>query len=106
MREILRVSVPLSLWLASFSAVYGLQGLVCSDRWTAAGLGLEAGRVALVLAALLAVTLQAGLLWALRAPSLASGSPALRKASVTLAIAALVAAAWTLLPVATTSICS
>ncbi|PWS35253.1 hypothetical protein DFH01_23405 [Falsiroseomonas bella] len=105
MRDVLRISVPLTIWLASFSAVYGLQGLVCSPRWGAAGLGLAAGRVALVAAAVAAVALQAVLLLGLRGPRLAPASGFVRGVSLALAVVALVATAWTLLPVATTSLC-
>jgi hypothetical protein len=99
MREVLRLSVPLALWLASFSAVYALQGLSCSRHWPE---GLPA-RPFLILAWGLAVALQAGLVWALlRDPS---PSPFVRVTSLALACLALAAAAWTLLPVAVTSTC-
>lgn len=105
MTDILRIAAPLTLWLAAFSAVYGLHGLVCSPRWTEAGLDLAAGRMALVLAAALALGLQAALLLALRAPHFAARPGFTRRLSLGLAMVALVASAWTLLPVATTSAC-
>lgn len=99
MREILRLSVPLGLWLASFSAVYALQGLSCSRHWPE----VLPARPFLLLAWGLAVAIQAGLVWTLlRDPS---PSPFVRAASLSLAVTALVAAAWTLMPVAVTSIC-
>jgi hypothetical protein len=99
MKEVLRLSVPLALWLASFSAVYGLQALSCSRHWPEA---LPA-RPVLILAWALAVALQAILLWTL----VRDGSPSrfVRAVSVALAGVALLAAGWTLLPVAVTSAC-
>lgn len=105
MTDILRISVPITVWLASFSAVYGLQGLVCSPRWAEAGLGLAAGRWALVLAAALGVAIQVALLLALRRPRFAARLRFVQGLSLSLAIVALVATVWTLLPVVTTSLC-
>ena len=102
MTDVLRIAVPLTLWLAGFSAVYGLQGLVCSSRWPEGGPG---PRAVLLAAAAAAVALQICLLLALRSPRYGSPSPFARRLSVTLAVAAVVAAVWTLVPVATTSIC-
>jgi len=105
MTDILRISGPLTAWLAAFSAIYGLQGLVCSPRWAEAGLDLAAGRTALVLAAALGVAVQVVLLLALRR----SGPPArldfARRLSHALAVVALVASVWTSIPVVATSAC-
>ena len=105
MRDVLRISAPLTVWLAAFSAVYGLEGLVCSERWEEARLGLGAGRVALIAAWVLALMIQAAMLLALRSPRFASKRPFVRTLSLTLAVVALIATAWTLLPVVTTSLC-
>lgn len=105
MTDILRISVPLTFWLAAFSAVYGLQGLVCSERWTQAGLDLAAGRAALLVLWGLVIAVQAALLLALRSPRLASPRRFVQGTSLALAAVALVAAVWTLMPVATTSLC-
>lgn len=105
MRDILRISLPLTIWLASFSAVYGLEGLVCSDRWTQAGLSLTAGRGVLITAWVIAIALQAAILLALRSPRFASPSGFVQGVTLTLAAVALLATAWSLLPVATTSLC-
>ena len=105
MTDILRISVPLTAWLAAFSAVYGLHGLVCSERWIQAGLTLPMGRIALVAAWMGAILIQVALLLALRSPRFASRSGFVRGVSLSLAIAALVAAIWTLLPVAVTTAC-
>ena len=105
MSDILRISVPLTVWLAAFSAIYGLQGLVCSDAWADSGLGLAAGRAALALAWAAATALQIAFLLALRSPRFASTSPFLRRLSLVLAVAALVATIWTLSPVVATTTC-
>ena len=65
MNAILRLSLPLTLWLAAFSAVYGLHGLLCSSRWAAFVPELP-GRALLAGAALVAVALQIALLAVLR----------------------------------------
>lgn len=105
MTDLLRISVPLTVWLAAFSAVYGLQGLVCSPRWAEAGLDLATGRGALLIAWASAVALQVAILLTLRLPRLASPSRFVQWTSLALAVVALVATLWTLLPVATTSAC-
>lgn len=105
MSDILRLSVPLTVWLATFSAVYGLQGLVCSDRWAEAGLDLAAGRGVLLAAWAVAIALQAGFVLALRSGRYASPSRFVHGVSLALAIVALISTAWTLLPVATTTAC-
>lgn len=102
MTDLLRISVPLTVWLAAFSAVYGLEGLVCSGRWP---LGQQEGRTALIAAWLVAMGLQAAFLLALRSPRFASPSGLIRGVSQSLALAALVATAWTLAPVVLTSLC-
>jgi len=105
MTDILRISVPLTAWLASFSAVYGLHGLVCSERWLEAGLGLAAGRAALVAAWIAATAVQVAFVLVLRSPRFVSSSPFIRRISLALAIAALVSTLWTLSPVAMTTTC-
>lgn len=101
----LRISVPLTVWLAAFSVVYGLQGVVCSERWAEAGLDHAAGRAVMTVAFVAAVILQLALLLALRSPRFASRSAFMRRVSLILAISALVATLWTLLPVVTISAC-
>ena len=105
MTHILRISVPLTVWLAAFSAIYGLQGLVCSPRWTEAGLDLAAGRTALVTAAALGVVVQAVLLLAMRHSGLTARPAFVSRLSLVLAVVALVASAWTFVPVVATSAC-
>jgi hypothetical protein len=105
MSDILRISLPLTAWLVAFSAVYGLQGLVCSPRWAEIGFDLQMGRWALALAAGLSVALQVALLMILRRPGFAAQSRFVQGLSLSLALVALVATLWTLLPTVTTSLC-
>ncbi|MDF1726482.1 MAG: hypothetical protein P1U53_01920 [Sulfitobacter sp.] len=102
MKDLLRISLPITLWLISFSAIYGLHGLVCSARWAALGNGL-APAAALAVAALVALVLQ-GIAVVLVYLSPA-GSVRMRFVSRALAIVALVALVWTVLPVAFTTSC-
>ncbi|WPY96492.1 hypothetical protein T8T21_17205 (plasmid) [Limimaricola variabilis] len=104
MNAILRLSLPLTLWLAAFSAVYGLHGLLCSSRW-AAFVPEVPGRALLAGAALVAVALQIALLAVLRSSRWPRPSVAIHGISMVLATAALVGTAWTLLPVLATSHC-
>lgn len=105
MTDILRISIPLTVWIAAFSAIYGLEGLVCSDNWAEAGLSPAQGHAALIAAWVIAIVVQAGLLLALRVPRFASSSGFIQAVGVSLAAFALVATVWTLFPVVTTSVC-
>ncbi|WP_022708548.1 hypothetical protein [Paracoccus zeaxanthinifaciens] len=89
MGDLLRIALPLTTWLASFSAIYGLNGWLC-----AAGPQGLAGRGILLAAAAAALMLQAlALGWVLK-----SSTPRLRMLVTTLAVVALTATVWTLLP--------
>jgi hypothetical protein len=103
--DLLRISIPLTAWLVAFSAVYGLHGLVCSERWAGAGLDIATGRAAMTAVWALAAMFQLVLLVTLRSPRFASRSAFVRGVSLTLAITALVATLWTLIPIVTTSAC-
>lgn len=105
MTDILRISLPLTVWIAAFSAVYGLEGIVCSGRWAAAGLGPDQGRAALIAAWAVAIAMQVGLILWLRMPRFASDLPWVQRVGTILAWVALVATVWSLMPVATASIC-
>ena len=102
MTDILRISIPVSVWIAAFSAVYGLEGVICSDLWTAAGLSLGQGRSALIAAA---IALQVVMLVILRGPRFASSLPWVQRLATILGCVALVATVWSLMPVVTTSLC-
>ena len=99
MIEILRLSLPVSVWITGFSAVYALQGLSCSRHWPT---DIDA-RPVLLAAWAVAVAVQAVVLMAvLYAPS---RSRFVQTTAVTLAAAALVAAVWTMMPVLAASVC-
>lgn len=99
MNEILRLSLPITVWLMGFSAVYALQGLSCSRHWPA---DVEA-RPVLLAAWTVAIVLQLLILLAVvYAPS---RSRFVQTAAITLAATALVAAVWTMMPVLTASVC-
>lgn len=103
MNDILRISLPLTVWIAAFSAVYGLEGIVCSDGWIAAGFGPGHGRAALIAAWTAAIALQVVLIIRLRKPS--PSLPWVQRVGTILAVAALVATVWSLMPVVTASLC-
>ena len=105
MTDILRISIPITVWIAAFSAVYGLEGTICSDQWTAAGFSLGQGRAALLASWAAAIVVQAALLMALRSPRFASSHVWVQRLAITLGCVALVATIWSLMPVATTSLC-
>lgn len=99
MIEILRLSVPLTVWITGFSALYGLQGISCSRHWPA---GIDAQTLMLI-AGGVAVAAQVLCLFAiLRRPS---ASRFVQTTATALAVTAVVAAAWSMLPVLATSAC-
>ena len=107
MKDVLRLSLPLTFWLIGFSAIYGLQGVVCSGGWgTAPGPGGMAwGRVVLLAAVVAAVLVQAGTLVLLGATRAAAAPGLLRNVSVALAAIVLIATVWTSMPVALLPLC-
>lgn len=104
MKSLLRILIAPLIWLAAFSAIYGLQGLGCAADWDEVRvLGLGLNRVLLGLAWVIAVILQAGILIALeRRPD---GSIFIQNTSRLTAGTALVATLWSLFPVAVISSC-
>jgi hypothetical protein len=105
MSDVVRIFGPILLWLALFSGVYGLHGLGCGLGWPEARLGgWPLHRTALVAAAGAAVVLQAGALYAVARP-LRSDRAFVQGVSLTVAITALVATAWTLAPVVVVTSC-
>lgn len=107
MKDVLRLSLPLTLWLIWFSGLYGLHGLVCAGTWGAlpGPGGLSLGRAALLAAATGALGTQ-GLALALLGHARLGAAPGFpRRASLSLAAVALLATAWTSLPVALLPTC-
>lgn len=105
MSDLLRILVSPVMWLASFSAVYGLMGLVCAPRAPFGGTDWPWGRVLLVAGFALAVLLQIALLVALRSRRFGAPPGFVRHVSLTSGWVGLGATVWTLMPVLATTAC-
>ncbi len=105
MTDVLRILIAPLVWLAAFSAVYGLHGLICGHSIEGVVFGLPLQRVLLIAAYSFAVLLQVGLLVALYLPRFSSTSTFVRFVSHATGWAGLVATGWSLLPVIMTSYC-
>ncbi|MEH6663950.1 MAG: hypothetical protein V7678_03800 [Brevundimonas sp.] len=106
MSDVLRILAAPLLWLAAFSGVYGLHGLICGHGLTGAFPGeIPVARVLLIAAYLASVLLLAAVLWGLHAPRFASRSPFVTFVSRTTGWVGLVAAIWTLSPAVATTYC-
>lgn len=97
MRSVLILFGPLVLWLASFSAVYGLQAIACAQGWT---------RGPVQMAWVAAIALQAALLLVLFKVDVAPGQTLERRASISLGIIGLIAVIWTMFPAVVLRMCS
>jgi hypothetical protein len=107
MTDVVRIVLGPLVWLAGFSAVYALHGFVCAHEWgqvTAGGMSLL--RLVLSAAAITAVGLQTGILIALYSRRYSSASGFVRRVSIMTGWVGLVAAVWTLMPVAVSSSCT
>jgi hypothetical protein len=107
MTDVIRISLPLTVWLISFSAVYGLHGVICSNPgWTTPSLaGLTQGRLTLLAAFAMAIVAQVATLALLRSERFGGATGFMRWTSLTLAVVGLVAVLWTLFPVAVLPLC-
>ena len=99
MIEILRLSLPISVWITGFSAVYGLQGLSCSRHWPT---DIDA-RPVLIAAWGIAIVVQVVCLATVRYAPSRSGF--VQTTAMTIAAVALIAAVWTMMPVLVMSAC-
>ena len=107
MRDVLRILLPPLVWLASFSAIYGLHGVGCALRWPEVAMPvMSLFRWLLFLAWLAAVLAQVGLLLALRSERFRSDSPFIRWTSTAMSWVGLIATLWTLYPVAVLAPCA
>jgi hypothetical protein len=107
MKDVLRLSLPLTFWLISFSALYGLQGLVCAGEWyvlPGPG-GMAWGRVVVLAAVAAAVLLQAGVLLLVGATQDSAAEDFMRGATLGLAAVALLATVWTSVPIVVLPLC-
>jgi len=106
MKDVLRILIAPLVWLASFSAVYGLHGLICGHGIGGEVFGMiSLQRVLMATAWLVVLGIQVGLLWTLHAPRFASGSSFVTFASRATGWTGLVATAWSLFPTVTTTYC-
>ncbi|MCX7561243.1 hypothetical protein OS190_16870 [Sulfitobacter sp. F26204] len=106
MKDLLRILIAPLMWLALFSAVYGLHGLLCNLGITSTALGFPLPRILLVVAYVIAIALQGMLLLLLYHPRIAARSPFVRHVSHVTGWTGLVATGWTLLPVVLMSNCT
>ena len=105
MRDILRILIAPLVWLASFSAVYGLHGLLCALGAADGTSALLSPRFALLAAYGLVLLLQGVILLGLYSSRFAAATGFVRFVSHATGWVGLVAAAWSLMPVVTTSVC-
>lgn len=104
MTEVLRILIAPLVWLASFSAIYGLHGLLCQNALAAVA-GFPAERAVLMAAYGVAIAFQIILLWILHHPRFAAPSGLLRLVSRASGWTGLIASVWTLFPVVALPTC-
>lgn len=96
MIAVLRILVGPLAWLAGFTAVYALHGMLCGHAIGGTVGPLEVRRLLMIAAYALAVLVQGGILWALyRIPA---QTPFVAFVSRATGWTGLVAAVWTLAP--------
>lgn len=106
MTDILRILIAPLVWLASFSAIYGLHGVACAYGWAETDLwGIPLLRIVLWAAWLGAIAAQSLILAGLYSQRFASPSGFARGVSKMTGWTGLVAALWSLFPVVVTSSC-
>lgn len=105
MTEVLRILIGPLVWLACFSAVYGLHASGCNGPYETFA-GLPAQRIILMVAFGLAIALQVAILWILHQPRYGPPEGLLRFVTRASAWTGLVATVWTLFPVVALSTCT
>jgi hypothetical protein len=105
MNDLVRILIAPLVWLAAFSAVYGLHGLLCGHQVTGVILGFSLAKVLLVAAFVLAIVVQVALLVALHAEHFAPQTDLVRFVSRAGGWTGLVATVWSLHPVIVTTPC-
>ncbi len=104
MIALLRAVAGLIVWAVAFSAIYGLQGLVCALGWQAVSLGpVSLGRLLLIVLWLGFVALLGWMSWRFR-QDWQEGS-FLGRMAFAMAVVGLVSTAFTGAPVVSTSVC-
>lgn len=106
MTDVLRILCGPLAWLAAFSAVYGLHGLICGHGVQGEVFGaVSLQRVLMVAAWLVSILLLAGLLWGLYSPRFTSPSSFVTFTSRATGWVGLAATVWTLSPTVMTTYC-
>ena len=105
MKDLLRILVSPVVWLASFSAIYALHGLVCAVDPGMPGPGIAWPRIVLILAFGLAILVQIGLLALLASARFGAAPGFVRFVSLAGGWVGLVATVWTLIPTLATTPC-
>ncbi|MBR9862708.1 MAG: hypothetical protein GYB24_04625 [Rhodobacteraceae bacterium] len=105
MTEIFRILIAPLVWFVSFSAIYGLHGVLC-ETGPGAFEGWPVQRVVLISPVLLAIALQVVNLWMLYQPRFTAPAGLLRFVSRAGGWTGLVATVWTLFPVVALSACT
>lgn len=106
MKDVFRIMLAPLLWLAAFSAIYGLQGLLCELNAAGDMTSTPLRRGILVAAYGLAIALQCGLLAWLHGTRRAIRSRFVDFVSRATGWTGLVATIWSLFPVAVLSLCA
>jgi len=106
--DLVRILIGPLVWLAGFSALYGLHGVGCASGWPDAVVagGASLHRAALVAAWIGLLALQVAVVLALRRGAFAAPGRFVRRTSLTLGAVGVVATLWSLFPVAVLSSCS
>ncbi|MGJ0622322.1 MAG: hypothetical protein ACR65Z_16690 [Methylocystis sp.] len=106
MKDVVRIVIAMLVWLALFSALYGLEGVGCAAGWHQIPVnGATLFRAAMTIAFFVALFILVAVLVALRSPRFRSASPFVAHISAILAVAALIAGGWTLFPALALSSC-
>ncbi|WP_019954106.1 hypothetical protein [Yoonia vestfoldensis] len=105
MKDLVRILIAPLVWLAAFSAVYGLHGVICGFAVDGTVFGLSLARVLLVTAYVLAILVQVVLLWALYQDRFSSASVFVNFVGRASGWVGVIAAVWTMLPAVLTTYC-
>ncbi|MEJ8570707.1 hypothetical protein [Microbaculum marinum] len=105
MTDLLRILISPVVWLAAFSAVYGLHGVLCEISIDGTGYSRAWARPMLVGAFALALLVQMGLLALLYSTSFQARPGFARTVSRTSGWVGLVATIWTLFPTLAVTAC-
>jgi len=103
--DLLRILVAPLAWLAAFSAIYGLQAVLCAAPPEGMVAGVSMSRVMLVLAFAAALLVQAVLLVLLLSRRFGAKRGFVRTVSIGGGLVGLAATVWTLFPILALPLC-